>query len=86
MTSLLKNGVYGMFIPKEFGGEGLCQKDLIYINEALGQDLSTFLTVYNTQLAANIILNFGSNELRQKYLSKIANFQCKPAICFQNET
>uniref|UniRef100_A0A914CM48 Acyl-CoA dehydrogenase/oxidase N-terminal domain-containing protein n=1 Tax=Acrobeloides nanus TaxID=290746 RepID=A0A914CM48_9BILA len=85
MATLLKNGIYGTFVPKEFGGENLCHKDLACIHEAIGQDLSTFLNVYNAQLATNLLVFYGSPEHRAKYLPKIASFQCKPAICMHDD-
>jgi acyl-CoA dehydrogenase family protein 9 len=81
LAVLLKNGVFQTFVPKEYGGVGLSNKELLCMNEALGVDLSTYMFVNQSYIATRLIQIFGSDEQKDRYLSKLASFQLKPAIC-----
>ena len=82
LAVLLKNGVFQTFVPSEYGGVGLNNKELLCMNEALGIDLSTYMFVNQSYAAARIIQIFGSDEQKERYLPKLASLQLKPAICF----
>lgn len=84
LAVLLKNGVFQCFVPKEYGGSDLCQKDLLCITESLGVDLSTFTLVNQTCIASRLLQIYGTEEQKQKYLPKLASFQMKPAICLRD--
>lgn len=87
LVVLLKNNIFRSFLPKVYGGTEFCQKDLLMLNEALAKDdLSTFFTFNQVQSAASLLMVFGTPEQKEKYLPKIANFDCKPAICVYDET
>uniref|UniRef100_A0A914Y8Y3 Uncharacterized protein n=1 Tax=Panagrolaimus superbus TaxID=310955 RepID=A0A914Y8Y3_9BILA len=81
LAVLLKNGVFQTFVPKEYGGVGLSNKELLCMNEALGVDLSTYMFVNQSYIATRLLQIFGSDEQKDRYLSKLASLQLKPAIC-----
>ncbi|KAI1715450.1 putative acyl-CoA dehydrogenase FadE10 [Ditylenchus destructor] len=86
IQTLLKNDVFASFVPKAYGGANFCQKDLLLLTEVLAKDDLSVFTVFNeAKSAANLISIFGTQEQKDKYLPKIAAFQCKPTICIYDE-
>ena len=84
---LLRNGIYGAFVPKDFGGVGFQQKDILQLVECLGsRDLSIFTMFNNLITCSNLILQFGTNKQKDCYLPGIATGKWRPAICWQEET
>jgi len=84
---LMKNGIFGAIIPKDFGGVGFQQKDVLQLVECISsRDLSIFTMFNNLMTCSNIILQFGTNKQKDDYLPGLATGEWRPAICWQEET
>ena len=70
-----KLGLMGVLVPAEYGGAGLTYKDYVtVISEISRIDGSIGLSVAaHNSLCTNHILQFGSEEQKQKYLPKLAS-------------
>ncbi|CAK5092162.1 unnamed protein product [Meloidogyne enterolobii] len=84
---LMKNGIFGAIIPKDFGGVGFQQKDVLQLVECISsRDLSIFTMFNNLMTCSNIILQFGTIKQKDDYLPGLATGKWRPAICWQEET
>lgn len=84
---LIENEVYATFVHKAFGGMSFNHKDSLLLSETLAsRDLSLFVNVDRVHMAVRILETYGTPEQREKYLPKIASGQCKPALCFIDDT
>ena len=62
-------GLFGINIPKEFGGSGLKEVDKVMAIIEIAQACSSTAEMYAVQLLVNgIIVNYGSKEQKEKYL------------------
>ncbi len=70
-----KLGLMGVLVPHEYGGAGLTYKEYVtVISEIARMDGSIGLSVAaHNSLCTNHILQFGSEEQKQKYLPKLAS-------------
>ena len=68
-------GYFGMTIPTEYGGRGLSTLDAILVIEEIGRHcgISARLTVDHNFGAAITVLNFGTEEQRQRVLPTVCN-------------
>ncbi|MFC1978676.1 acyl-CoA dehydrogenase family protein [Chloroflexota bacterium] len=74
VIELADAGMFGVFIPEEYGGLGGGNFDLCLIVEELSRVCGGIALCYAaTALGATPIIEFGSDELKKRYLPKIAN-------------
>ncbi|TMS37894.1 hypothetical protein L596_004732 [Steinernema carpocapsae] len=85
MACLLKHNVVSTFVSKDFGGLGMCHKDLLKVYEVLGINWSVYTNVNAAHIFTNVLTIYGTEDQKQTYLPKIASGQCKPAICLHEE-
>lgn len=79
--------VFATFVHRAFGGMSFSHKDSLLLSETLAnRDLSMFLNVDRVHMATRILEMYGTVEQRNKYLPKIASGQCKPAMCFMDDS
>lgn len=64
------------------GGTNVSYKDLLTICEGLGQAWSLYTRFEQTHLAASLILQFGNDQQKTRYLPQIAAGTIRPALCF----
>ncbi|MFH4980638.1 hypothetical protein AB6A40_007347 [Gnathostoma spinigerum] len=79
--TLERHRIPAAFISSDYGGLGMCNKDLLAISEILSIDWSVFLRTQQIHCAANIITLYGNEEQKRKLLPLIASGQIIPAIC-----
>ncbi|MCC7267403.1 MAG: isobutyryl-CoA dehydrogenase [Caulobacteraceae bacterium] len=75
-------GFAGIYVREDVGGSGLGRRDAALIFEALSYgDVSTaaFLSIHN--MASWMIDRFGSDELRQRYLPRLATMELIASYC-----
>lgn len=75
LPELFQLGIMGIEIPEAYGGAGADMFSAILAIEAIAQvdpSISVLMDVQNT-LVVNAVLNFGTEEIRQKYLPKLAS-------------
>ena len=75
-------GLAGIYVSEEDGGLGLSRLDASLIFEELAYacpSTSAFLTIHN--MAAWMLSNFGNQEIKEKYLSKIINMDFIASYC-----
>ncbi|GMR50148.1 hypothetical protein PMAYCL1PPCAC_20343 [Pristionchus mayeri] len=82
IDALKSSQISGCFIPKDFGGLGLTYKDLMKINEELSVDWSIATHCTLSQMVSSLLLLYGTEEQKEKYLPQIASGSLKPAITF----
>ncbi|VDN31888.1 unnamed protein product [Gongylonema pulchrum] len=68
-------------VPKKYGGENMCNKDLLILCESLGQAWSLYTRFEQTHLAVSLILEYGNERQKTNYLPRIASGALQPAIC-----
>ena len=84
---LVDNNVYAALIQREFGGLGFSIKDKLLLAETLAsRDMAMFVNVNVMQLAVKILETYAHPEQREKYLDRIANGRCRPALCILDDT
>ncbi len=67
-------GFFGAVVPEEYGGTNSGFVALVIITEEIARIHSSLRVAINMQLApARALLEFGTKELKQRYVSKIAN-------------
>ncbi|MDD2889234.1 MAG: acyl-CoA dehydrogenase family protein [bacterium] len=73
VKELTNTGMFRLFIPKAYGGDGGGDTELCIIVEEIGKACAAVATTYAASaLAATPIILFGSENQKMKYLSKIA--------------
>ena len=75
-------GLAGIYVSEEDGGLGLSRLDASLIFEELAYacpSTSAFLTIHN--MAAWMLSNFGNQEIKEKYLSKIIDMDFIASYC-----
>ncbi|KFD51702.1 hypothetical protein M514_07398 [Trichuris suis] len=81
-----KLGLFGMNIPKDFGGLALCNKASSKVYAELSADLSMFTTFYiQNELVGKAISKFGSDEQKRRYLPLLASGSITGAVCFHED-
>lgn len=76
-------GLFGLNIPKEYGGHGLNMVDKCAIYEELGQTHNGFTTLVcaHTGIGTSGIVQLGNDEQKKKYLPKLASGEWIGAFC-----
>ncbi|WP_087972039.1 acyl-CoA dehydrogenase family protein [Oceanobacillus rekensis] len=76
-------GLFGLNIPKEYGGHGLNMVDKCAIYEELGQTHNGFTTLIcaHTGIGTSGIVQLGNEEQKKKYLPKMASGEWIGAFC-----
>ena len=74
VAKMAKLGLFGIIIPKEYGGAGASYKEYIYAVEEISKHCATtgVMLSAHTSLCAAPILEFGTEEQKQKYLPDLA--------------
>lgn len=80
-------GFLGIHMPEEYGGMQLGTNTDIIVNELLGP-LHSFNVSYSVQTGIGMlpILFFGTEDQKEKYLTKIITGELKPAYCLTEPT
>jgi alkylation response protein AidB-like acyl-CoA dehydrogenase len=77
---LFENGFLGMAWPKEFGGQGASQVEMAIFNEEVARCRAPgALNVLGLTMAGPTIITHGTDEQKQRYLSKILS--CEEIWC-----
>ena len=83
LRGLKDMGLFALSIPEEYGGLGLNALDFGRITErALCKDASVYRVLMNHNMAAEAILNSGSEDQKQKYLPAMASGDVIGAFCY----
>uniref|UniRef100_A0A0R3RZF5 Acyl-CoA_dh_N domain-containing protein n=1 Tax=Elaeophora elaphi TaxID=1147741 RepID=A0A0R3RZF5_9BILA len=69
-------------VPKKYGGVDMCYKDLLTVCEGLGSYWSFYFRFEQTHLAASLILLYGNDLQKSRYLPQIASGVIRPAVGF----
>ena len=75
-------GLAGIYVPEKDGGTGLTRLDASLIFEELAYacpSTSAFLSIHN--MTAWMLSQFGSNELKNKYMKKITSMESISSYC-----
>ncbi len=76
-----KLGLFGLWIPEDFGGSGLDVVTPLLIAERLARDSATFSLIYsNCGDATTPIVQAASEDLKRAYLPRIASGEIVPAF------
>ena len=74
-------GLFGVTIPEEYGGMGLDLTTYVMIVEELSRGWISISGVINTHfIGSYLLLKFGSDEQKQKYLPKMATGEIRAAF------
>ncbi|CAI4226447.1 unnamed protein product [Auanema sp. JU1783] len=82
--ALEKNQICSTFVPSDYEGLGMCRKDLAHIFQELSIDWNIFANVSTVYIASQLLILYGNEEQKTKYLPLIANGKCRPAITLAN--
>lgn len=83
IQKLAQNGLLGSYVPEEFGGAGMDYLSYALIVEELSRNCAStgvFVSAH-TSLCIWPILNFGTQEQKQKYLPKLATGEYIGCFC-----
>ncbi|CAG9538800.1 unnamed protein product [Cercopithifilaria johnstoni] len=69
-------------VPKKYGGVDMCYKDLLTICEGLGSYWSFYFRFEQTHLTASLILLYGNDLQKSRYLPQIASGVIRPVVGF----
>ena len=76
-------GVFGLTVPEEFGGMGLGKQAMCVVSEELSRGyIGVGSLGTRTDIAAELILQNGTDEQKQKYLPAIADGSILPTAVF----
>ncbi len=74
IEKVMKLGIGSAAVPKEYGGSGLSNLDIMNIMEELGRGDAGFASaILSTITGAQLILKFGTDDQKDKWLRRIAN-------------
>uniref|UniRef100_A0A914ZNZ1 Uncharacterized protein n=1 Tax=Parascaris univalens TaxID=6257 RepID=A0A914ZNZ1_PARUN len=85
LAVLNKASLWSAYVPSEYGGIGMCNKDLLCISEVLGIDWNVYMTLTQVQRAVKAITVYGTQEQKESVLPRIASGSLRPAICLFEE-
>ncbi|VDK86804.1 unnamed protein product [Litomosoides sigmodontis] len=77
-----KYKLFSYAVPKKYGGVDMCYKDLLTICEGLGSCWNLYFRFEQTHLAASLILLYGNDLQKSRYLPQIASGVIRPVIGF----
>src|SRR6266487_2166019 len=76
-------GVFGLTIPEEYGGMGLGKESMCVVSEELSRGyIGVGSLGTRSEIAAELILNSGTEEQKRKWLPKIASGEVLPTAVF----
>jgi (2S)-methylsuccinyl-CoA dehydrogenase len=76
-------GVFALTIPEEFGGMGLGKESMCVVSEELSRGyIGVGSLGTRSEIAAELILNAGTDEQKRKWLPKIASGEVLPTAVF----
>src|SRR5919201_5355015 len=74
-------GLFGVTIPEEYGGMGLDLTTYVMIVEELSRGWISISGIVNTHfIGSYLLMKFGSEEQRQKYLPRMATGEIRAAF------
>ncbi|PIO56306.1 hypothetical protein TELCIR_22295, partial [Teladorsagia circumcincta] len=80
--ALNDSAVFAALAPSEYGGLGLGYKDRVKIFEELSLDWNIYANVAAVNALTNMLLLYGSEELKEKYFPLITSGKCRPVVAF----
>jgi alkylation response protein AidB-like acyl-CoA dehydrogenase len=84
-AQIAKLGWNGLIIPEKFGGAGLAMLDMAVLLEEQGYAAMPGPFLFSSVLAASALKEFGSDELRQKWLPALAEGKAIGTIAIAEE-
>ena len=75
-------GFGALYVPEEYGGTGLTRLDAALVFEALSEacpSVAAFISIHN--MCAGMIANYGSEELRERFLAPLASMESIASYC-----
>ncbi|KAK6750543.1 hypothetical protein RB195_002487 [Necator americanus] len=85
-AALQDSAVFSALIPSSYNGLGLGYKDQAKIFEVLSTDWNVYANVASVKSLVNILLLFGSEEMKEKYFPLLVSGKCRPVIAFVDES
>jgi (2S)-methylsuccinyl-CoA dehydrogenase len=83
IEQMAKLGVFGLTIPEEYGGMGLGKESMCVVSEELSRGyIGVGSLGTRSEIAAELILNSGTAEQKNKWLPKIASGETLPTAVF----
>ena len=83
IAHLAELGLFGLTIPEEFGGMGLGKQAMCVATEELSRGYIGIGSLgIRSEIAADLILNHGTEEQKRTWLPGIANGEVLPAVAF----
>ena len=83
LTEMSELGVFGLTIPEEFGGLGMGKTSMCVVSEELSRGyIGVGSLGTRSEIAAELILNGGTQAQKEKYLPKIASGEILPTAVF----
>ncbi len=74
-------GLFGVTIPEEYGGMGLDLTTYVMIVEELSRGWISISGIINTHfIGSYLLMKFGTEEQKQKYLPRMATGECRAAF------
>ncbi|MDD3812824.1 MAG: acyl-CoA dehydrogenase family protein, partial [Bacteroidales bacterium] len=70
---LIQSGLYGMSLPREYGGLNFCMVPYVMSAELVSRADAGFANIWGLQDCAETIHEFGSEELKNEFLPRINN-------------
>jgi (2S)-methylsuccinyl-CoA dehydrogenase len=83
IAKLSEMGVFGLTVPEKFGGLGLGKEAMCVVSEELSRGyIGVGSLGTRSEIAAELIINGGTQEQKDKYLPKIASGEILPTAVF----
>src|SRR5204863_9230696 len=83
ITQMAELGVFGLTIPEEFGGMGLGKESMCVVSEELSRGyIGVGWLGTRSEIAAELILNGGTEEPKGQWLPKLASGEVLPTAVF----
>jgi (2S)-methylsuccinyl-CoA dehydrogenase len=83
IAKLSELGVFGLTLPEEWGGMGLPKEAMCLVSEELSRGyIGVGSLPTRTEIAAELILNHGTDDQKQRYLKRIADGDIIPTAVF----
>ncbi|HRD78799.1 MAG TPA: acyl-CoA dehydrogenase family protein, partial [Hyphomicrobiaceae bacterium] len=83
IAKMSEMGVFGLTLPESFGGLGLGKEAMCVVSEELSRGyIGVGSLGTRSEIAAELILNNGTEEQKQKYLPRIASGEILPTAVF----
>jgi (2S)-methylsuccinyl-CoA dehydrogenase len=83
IAQMAELGVFSLTLPEEFGGMGLGKESMCVVSEELSRGyIGVGSLGTRSEIAAELILNSGTDEQKQQWLPKIASGEILPTAVF----